>query len=86
MEPFALLGRHALLVFATGTILCFVGQGAKDVVGNRFLFDTLLLSIGLSIQFTMAWLADRWKSHHIDQAARAAVAPAHPAKVATNHA
>ncbi|WP_101341668.1 OpgC family protein [Cereibacter azotoformans] len=62
-EPFALLGRHALQVFATGTILCFVLQGVKDVAGNRFLLDTFLLSAGLSIQFCVAWLADRWKGH-----------------------
>lgn len=76
-EPLALLGRHALQVFATGTILCFVMQGVKDVVGDRFLLDTLLIAIGLSVQFLVAWLADRWKAHGgARTVARAAAAPA----------
>ncbi|MGP3697257.1 OpgC family protein [Rhodobacter sp. NSM] len=75
-EPFALLGRHALQVFATGTILCFVMQGVKDVAGDRFILDTFLLSVGLSIQFLVAWLADRWKA---ESAAKAAAKPAAPA-------
>ena len=74
-EPLALLGRHALQVFATGTVLCFVMQGIKDVTGDNFLFDTLLLVSGLSVQFLVAWLADRWK-HHGTARASAKAAPA----------
>ncbi|MGC9446791.1 OpgC family protein [Cereibacter johrii] len=77
-EPFALLGRHSLQVFATGTILCFALQGVKDLTGDRFLFDTLLLAMGLSVQFGVAWLADRWKGEAAVRPAPKA-APAGPA-------
>lgn len=60
MRPIALLGRHSLPVFATGTVLCFALQGVKDVLGDHFLLDTLLLAGGLAIQYVLALLTERW--------------------------
>lgn len=48
MAPLALLGRHALPVFALGTILSFVVRAAKEIAGEApFAFDAMLIGGGI---------------------------------------
>ncbi|MEH6774981.1 MAG: OpgC domain-containing protein [Cereibacter changlensis] len=77
LRTFALLGRHSLPVFATGTVLCFALQGVKDVLGDHFLLDTLLLGGGLGLQLGLAFLTERWTR----KPARPATPPAPSAPV-----
>ncbi|WP_210530292.1 OpgC family protein [Rubellimicrobium arenae] len=58
--PFALLGRHALPVFALGSVLAFLFQGIKTETGENFLFDSVMLGSGLGLQFALALAKDRW--------------------------
>ncbi|MBP1804873.1 OpgC family protein [Rubellimicrobium aerolatum] len=60
VAPFALLGRHALPVFALGSILAFLFQGIKTETGHDLLLDSLMLSAGLLAQFALALSKDRW--------------------------
>ncbi len=52
--PLALLGRHALPVFALGSILCFVGQAIKDVAPPSHALDSALIFGGLALQLLLA--------------------------------
>lgn len=59
-NPFVMLGRHSLPVFATGTILSLIGQVMKHGNPPAFAFDTLMIAAGLFIQFTLARYLDWW--------------------------
>jgi hypothetical protein len=52
--PLALLGRHGLPVFATGSVLCMVFQAAKVGIGSSFLADTAMLAGGIAVQYLLA--------------------------------
>lgn len=52
--PLALMGRHALPVFALGTVLCFLGQAIKDVAPPSFALDTAVILGGLALQLAFA--------------------------------
>jgi hypothetical protein len=52
--PLALLGRHALPVFALGSVLCFAGQAIKDVALPSLALDTVLIVAGLALQLLLA--------------------------------
>lgn len=55
-EPLRLLGRNGLAVFATGSVLCMVGQAMKIATGdNNLPIDTLIIGIGLAMQLLLAW-------------------------------
>lgn len=58
--PLALLGRHALPVFALGSVIAFLLQGIKTETGENLLLDSLMLGAGLSLQLALAWAKDRW--------------------------
>ncbi|KQT46225.1 opgC protein [Aureimonas sp. Leaf454] len=58
-NPFALLGRHALPVFAMGTVLSLIGQIVKFERPPAFLFDTAMVIVGLSLQFALAHALER---------------------------
>ncbi|TNC66824.1 OpgC family protein [Rubellimicrobium roseum] len=58
--PFALLGRHALPVFALGSVLAFLLQGIKTETGEDLLLDSAMLGAGLWLQFALAFAKDRW--------------------------
>ncbi len=57
--PLALLGRHALPVFAVGSLLALTAQAFKDVTPPGFLLDTALIVGGIGLQYTVALLKDR---------------------------
>lgn len=52
--PLALLGRHALPVFALGSVLCFAGQAILDVAPKSFAMDSAVIFGGLALLFLMA--------------------------------
>ena len=55
MAPLALLGRHALPVFALGTILSFAVRAAKEIAGEAPLaFDAMLIGGGIAAMLGFA--------------------------------
>jgi hypothetical protein len=58
--PFELLGRQALPVFALGSVLCIGMQGIKHVTGQDLLTDSLLIGVGLALQFALAAARQYW--------------------------
>ena len=59
VAPLALLGRHALPVFATGTILSFAVRAAKEVVETpSSLLDAGLILAGVAVMLALAATLD----------------------------
>jgi hypothetical protein len=58
--PLALLGRHALPVFALATLLAMLLQGIKTATGERPGLDGVMLASGVLLLLTLAVLRDRW--------------------------
>lgn len=54
-NPLAILGKHSLAVFVSGTILAMAGQILKTVNPGGLYYDTLLLTTGIVIQFAVAY-------------------------------
>ncbi len=55
MAPLALLGRHALPVFALGTILSFAVRALKAVAGETpIVFDAMLIGSGIAAMLAFA--------------------------------
>lgn len=68
---FAILGRNALPVFATGTVLAYIIQIIREISPPSDKLDILLIGAGLILQFLVALARDRLKRR-----APAVVAPA----------
>ena len=60
-NPFVMLGRHSLPVFAVGTMLSLIGQVIEYGRAPSFLFDLALVTAGLAIQFALARYLDWWR-------------------------
>lgn len=60
-NPLAIFGKHSLAVFVTGTILAMAAQVLKVVNPGGLMFDTLLISTGIVIQFTVAYYLEWYK-------------------------
>ncbi|MCZ2328828.1 OpgC family protein [Bartonella sp. F02] len=63
-HPLAILGRHGLPVFVTGTIFAMFGQVFKTLVTSTFFSDTLLIVSGIALQFWIAYFYEKRKSYH----------------------
>jgi hypothetical protein len=61
VAPLALLGRQALPVFATGSVLCFVAQILMSWYHTGFWGTNLVLALGLGIQFALAYGRERFR-------------------------
>ncbi|MEP9372166.1 OpgC domain-containing protein [Mesorhizobium sp. KR1-2] len=57
-NPLAILGRHSLPVFVAGTLLAMIGQVMKTVSPGGLLYDTVLISTGIALQFALAYYLD----------------------------
>lgn len=57
-NPLAILGRHSLPIFIAGTVLAMIGQVMKTVSPGGTLYDTVLLSTGIALQFALAYYLD----------------------------
>jgi hypothetical protein len=51
------LGRHSLPVFATGTVLAYAAQVAKEAAGPSHLLDAILIFGGIALLYALA----RWR-------------------------
>ena len=54
-NPLAVLGRHSLPVFIAGTMLAMLCQVMKIVSPGGFVYDTVLVSTGIALQFAFAY-------------------------------
>ena len=54
-HPLAVLGKHSLPVFIAGTILAMVAQVMKTVSPGGILYDVILISTGIALQFGLAY-------------------------------
>ena len=59
-QPFALLGRQALPVFALGSVLCIGAQGIMFATGPGFGIDLALVGGGLAAQWALAAARHYW--------------------------
>lgn len=60
-NPFAMLGRHSLPVFAAGTLLSLAAQIVKFGTEPAFPRDTAIILAGLAVQFALARYLDWWR-------------------------
>ncbi|WP_102961072.1 OpgC family protein [Mangrovicella endophytica] len=60
-NPLAVLGRHSLPIFATGTMLSLAGQVIRYGTIPSVALDTVLIVSGLAIQFALARYLDWWR-------------------------
>ncbi|MBL4927645.1 OpgC family protein [Fuscibacter oryzae] len=60
MQPFALLGRQALPVFALGSVLCLGLQALRWTTDESLLADCLMVFGGLALQFALAAARTWW--------------------------
>ncbi|VEJ44426.1 OpgC family protein [Bartonella vinsonii] len=58
-HPLAILGKHSLPVFVTGTVFAMFGQVLKTVMTGTFFSDTLLIISGIIVQFGVAYYCDK---------------------------
>ena len=61
LAPIALLGRHSLPVFATGSVLAYVAQVVKALQPASDLLDGALIVVGFGLMFLVAQLRERQK-------------------------
>ncbi len=54
-HPLAILGKHSLPVFIAGTLLAMAAQILKQLTTPSTLYDALLLSTGIALQFALAY-------------------------------
>lgn len=54
-HPLAILGKHSLPVFVTGTIMAMAAQVLKQVNHGGMPYDTLLVATGVTVQFALAY-------------------------------
>lgn len=60
LHPLAVLGRHALPVFAFGSIMAIGLQGLRHSTERDVLLDGLLIGTGLALQFAFAFAQEHW--------------------------
>ncbi|WP_455476271.1 OpgC family protein [Bartonella sp. B17] len=58
-NPLAILGRHSLPVFVTGTLFAMFGQVLKTVMTGTFFSDSILIISGIAAQFGVAYYYER---------------------------
>ncbi|MCO5163609.1 MAG: OpgC domain-containing protein [Mesorhizobium sp.] len=60
-HPLAILGKHSLPAFVTGTLCAMVAQVLRHLDQPGLGFDTLLIATGIAIQFAVAYFLE-WKA------------------------
>ncbi|WP_345096294.1 OpgC family protein [Bartonella acomydis] len=61
-NPLAILGKHSLPVFMTGTVFAMLGQILKTVMTATFFSDSLLIISGIALQFAIAYYWEKRRS------------------------
>ncbi|EJF87661.1 OpgC family protein [Bartonella rattimassiliensis] len=61
-HPLAILGKHPLPVFVTGTIVAMIGQIVKTVMTGTFFSDSFLIITGIALQFGVAYYCEKRRS------------------------
>ena len=84
-SPLAVMGRHALPVFVTGTILAVAAQAWRHVHATGIVGDLILVASGLMIQFLVAACIE-WYRGVTARKSAPTKAPHVPARVQMAHA
>ncbi|WP_019222821.1 OpgC family protein [Bartonella rattaustraliani] len=58
-HPLAILGKHSLPVFVTGTVFAMFGQIFKTVMTGTFFSDSILIISGIALQFGVAYCYEK---------------------------
>jgi hypothetical protein len=74
-HPLAILGKHSLPVFVTGTLCAMVAQVLRHLDQPSLGFDTLLIATGIAIQLAVAYFLE-WKAQVMRATAASAPKPA----------
>ncbi len=61
-SPLILMGRHSLPVFCVGTVLSLGAQVVRPGFDGAFAFDLVILTVGFSIQWLVAWTLEWQRS------------------------
>ena len=54
----SMLGRNSLNVFCVASLLSLLGQIIRFVYSGSFVTDTVVVTVGLLVMWTTAWLTD----------------------------
>lgn len=73
-HPLAILGKHSLPVFVTGTLCAMAAQVLRHLNAPSLGFDTLLIASGIAAQLGVAYFLE-WKQHVTGGAKRPEAAP-----------
>lgn len=57
-QSLILIGRHALPIFCVGTLLSLAAQLLRPAVDGGIGFDLLIVAVGFSIQWMLAWVLE----------------------------
>lgn len=63
-HPLAILGKHSLPVFVTGTLCAMVAQVLRHIDEPSLGFDTLLIASGIATQLAVAYFLE-WKAQYL---------------------
>lgn len=66
--PLILIGRHALPVFCLGTVLSLGAQVLRPGFDGAFSFDLLIVFVGFSLQWILAWALEWQKGGRVADA------------------
>ncbi|EJF74759.1 hypothetical protein MEC_01283 [Bartonella alsatica IBS 382] len=61
-NPLAILGKHSLPVFVTGTVFAMFGQVLKTIMTGTFFSDSFLIISGIALQFGVAYYCEKRRS------------------------
>lgn len=85
-HPLAILGKHSLPIFIAGTLLALSAQILKQLSAPSMIYDALLLSTGIALQFALAYYLEwlpriGWSKSKVTGSVPAQPAPARSNKV-----
>lgn len=72
-NPLAIMGRHGLPVFVTGTILSMAAQAWRVTHESGFTSDVVIIVAGITLQFALAWYIEWYRG--VTRAPRPATKP-----------
>lgn len=79
--PLIQMGRHSLPVFCVGTVLSLAAQAVRPGFDGAFAFDLVIITLGFTIQWLVAWTLEWQRSGRKNKAVVQTPAVASPGTV-----